>query len=133
MSFEDHHYVVLLAVSASCASLHLASDVFNIMQDQTSLNGDLQTLCVASLRLVAFVASIILLEQTHNGPWIDFCILASILLLLVGEVRGPRALKRDAAKAISIVVDPSEGYAKDLYFEAHFRGGEHCCNRCKIL
>ncbi|KAL2397784.1 hypothetical protein ABEF95_011953 [Exophiala dermatitidis] len=107
MSFEDHHYVVLLAVSASCAALHLASDVFNIMQDQTSLNGDLQTLCVASLRLMAFVASIILLEQTHNGPWIDFCVLASLLLLLVGEslTRAKVTPKTSILKHISVVVN----------------------------
>lgn len=87
MSFSGHPSLVLLIFSTVVTAIHFGSDVSSLARGHGPNAGDYQSACVVSLRLMSLVASIILLRRAHDSHWIDFCVVTSLLLLLVGEVR----------------------------------------------
>ncbi|EXJ81907.1 hypothetical protein A1O1_07974 [Capronia coronata CBS 617.96] len=85
ISSTEDSSLVLLVISTSFTSLHLCSDLFSLVHHHDTQAGDYQATCVVLLRFASLVAGISLLKLAHHDHWLDFCVLTSLLLLLVGE------------------------------------------------
>ncbi|EXJ82285.1 hypothetical protein A1O3_06098 [Capronia epimyces CBS 606.96] len=84
-SAPDTHYLVFLIISALITAVHLGTEIVSLYRTGPLRARDYQAACLVSQRLALLVASIVLFTTTQDGSWIDFCVVGSILLLLVEE------------------------------------------------